>query len=129
MTLLRPARSIGAILIGYLIFALSAVALFQGSGREPHAPQPTWFMTLSTLFGMVFAGIGGWVATKIAPSHPQRHAAAVAVLLGLGAGVSLLTSPAVDATWSQWAALLFMAPSAYLGGHRATSRGNHAPRP
>lgn len=128
MVFLRLVRSIGAVVIGYLVFALSAVALFQGSGREPHAPQPAWFMAASTLFGMVFAAVGGWVATRIAPSHPRQHAAAVAVLLGLGAAVSLVMSPATDATWSQWGALLLMAPAAFLGGTRTSTGGRSASR-
>jgi hypothetical protein len=31
-------------------------------------------------------------------------------------------SPGVRATWSQWSALLLMAPSAWLGGRLAASR-------
>jgi hypothetical protein len=43
---------------GALIFALSAVALFQLSGRDPHAQQPPWFVVASVTYGIVFAG---WV--------------------------------------------------------------------
>jgi hypothetical protein len=113
-------RSLAAVVGGYLIFALSAVALFQLVGRDPHAPQPLWFVIASAMYGIGFAGLGGFVAARVAPARALLHAAAVAIVLALGATVSLLTSPGADATWSQWAALALMAPSAYVGGRIAT---------
>jgi hypothetical protein len=114
------ARTLGAVIGGYLIFALSAVALFQLSGRDPHAPQPLWFVIASVVYGMGFAGLGGFAAARLAPARPLLHAGVVAGVLALGAAVSLVASPGAGATWSQWTALALMAPSAYLGGHLAT---------
>jgi hypothetical protein len=116
----RVLRTLGAIIGGYLIFALSAVALFQLSGRDPHAPQPLWFIVAAVAYGTVFAALGGFVAARLAPTRSLLHAGSVAVVLALGASVSLVASPGAGATWSQWAALALMAPSAYLGGHLAT---------
>jgi RsiW-degrading membrane proteinase PrsW (M82 family) len=116
----RILRTVAAVVGGYLIFALSAVALFQLSGRDPHAPQPLWFVAASVAYGMVFAALGGFAAARVAPSRPLLHAGGVAVALALGAGVSLVAGPGGGATWSQWAALALMAPSAYVGGHLAT---------
>ena len=115
-TYTRVLRTIAAVTVGYLIFALSAVALFRLSGRDPHAPQPLGVVIASVIFGMVFAALGGVVAARLAPSRALRHAGGGAVLLALGAGVSLVASPAADATWSQWAALALMAPNAWVGG-------------
>lgn len=108
-------RSIGAVVAGYLVFAVSAVALFQLTGRNPHAPQPLWFIVAVTLYGMLFAALGGLLAVRLSASRSLRHAMALAGVVALGATVSLLTSPAADATWSQWTALALMAPSAYAG--------------
>jgi hypothetical protein len=119
---MRILRSIAAVLVGYLVFALSAVAFFKLAGRAPHSVQPAWFMVASALYGMFFAALGGWVAARVAPSRPVGHAIAMALVLALGAAVSLVMSPGVRATWSQWSALLLMAPSAWLGGRLAASR-------
>lgn len=116
----RVLRTLGAVLGGYLIFALSAVVLYKVTGREPHAPQPLWFMVASVAYGMGFAGLGGFVAARLAPTRSLLHAGSVGVVLALGAAVSLVASPGGSATWSQWAALALMAPSAYLGGYLAT---------
>jgi hypothetical protein len=119
-TVTRVLRTLGAVIGGYLVFALSAVALFQLSGRDPHVPQPLWFILASVAYGMVFAGLGGVATARLAPTRPLLHAGSVAVVLALGAGVSLAFSPGAGATWSQWTALTLMAPSAYLGGLLAT---------
>ncbi len=117
---MRVLRSLTAVVGGYLIFALSAVALFQLSGRDPHAPQPLWFEAAAVLYGMAFAALGGFVAARVAPTRALLHAGGVAAILALGASVSLVASPGAGATWSQWAALALMVPSAWLGGHFAT---------
>ena len=119
MPLTRMLRSIAAVLGGYLIFALSAVALFQLSGRDPHATQPLWFVVASVLYGMAFAAAGGFFAARVASARPLAHAVTVGVVLALGAAVSLVASPGDGATWSQWTALLLMAPSTCIGGYLA----------
>ena len=40
---MKVLRSIAAVIVGYSIFVISAVALFRLSGFDPHAPQPLWF--------------------------------------------------------------------------------------
>lgn len=112
----RVLRAVAAVVGGYLIFALSAVALFHVSGRDPHAPQPVWFVAATVAYGIAFAALAGFIAARCAPARPLRHAAGVAVLLALGATVSLVARPGAGATWSQWGALILMAPSALLGG-------------
>ena len=118
--IVRILRSIAAVVGGYLVFALSAVALFQLSGRDPHAPQPLWFEVAAVAYGMGFAALGGCFAARIAPTRTLLHAGLVAVVVALGASVSLVASPGAGATWSQWTALALMAPSAYVGGRLAT---------
>jgi len=109
----KVVRAILGALCGYLIFAVTGVALGLLSGRNMHAAQPLWFVALTAAYGMFFAGLGGLAASRIAPHHGWS-VAGMAGLLALGAAVSLVTSPAADAQWSQWSAILLMAPSAYL---------------
>jgi hypothetical protein len=112
------ARSIAAPILGYIVFAVSAALFFQRLGVNPHAPQSAAFMAAATGFGMTFAFLGGLLATRLAPGRPALHAGIVAVLIAAGATASLLASPALDATWSQWSAVLLMAPTAALAGIR-----------
>jgi putative membrane protein (TIGR04086 family) len=104
-------RSIVSVIVGYLIFALSAFALFQISGQPPHQAAPAPFMAGS----IVFALLGGYVAAWLARRRPLAHGLAVAVVLALGAAISLLSTLGKGAIWSQVATLVIMAPCAALG--------------
>jgi hypothetical protein len=110
------ARSIVAVVIGYLVFALSAFAFFQVSGQAPHRVAPVPVMLASVAFGMVFALLGGYLAAWLAGRRPMAHGVGVAVVLAVGALVSLLGTLGKSAIWSQVAALVLMAPSALFGG-------------
>src|SRR5436190_904215 len=108
------ARSVLAVVVGYLIFALSAFAFFQISGQPPHQTATMPIMLGSTAFGMVFALLGGYAAAWLAQRRPLAHGVAVAAVLAVGAAISLLGT--LGAVWSQVAALAFMAPCAVFGG-------------
>ena len=108
-------RSAGAVAAGYVVFAVSAVLLFQLSGRAPHADAPLAFKVASAIWGAVFALVGGWLAAHVSVRRPATHAAAVAALIAIGAIASLAARPS-DAIWSQVAALAVMAPCAWMGG-------------
>ena len=108
-------RSIGAVAAGYLIFAMSAVLLFQMSGRAPHQAQPLAFEIASIIWGCVFALVAGWLTARIATRQPAVHAAALAGVIALGALASLVGDGS-GAKWSQLAALVLMAPCAWFGG-------------
>jgi hypothetical protein len=113
-------RAIGVV-VGYLIFAVPAALLFQLSGKNPHGVVSAPFMMFTILYGMAFAALGGWVAEKIG-RKPWRPAVTLAVVIAVGASVSILTTPSTESRWSQLSALILMAPSALIGGWWATRR-------
>jgi hypothetical protein len=108
-------RSLGVIAAGYLIFGGSAALLFQMSGQPPHDAASLGFKIASILWGAVFALVAGWLTARIAARRPATHAAALAAVIALGAVISLAAGPA-GAKWSQIAALVVMAPCAWIGG-------------
>ena len=110
------ARSVIAVIVGYLIFAVSAFAFFQISGQPPHQSAPVPIMIGSIAFGMAFALLGGFVAAWLARRRPLAHGVAVGTVLALGAAISLLNTMGKGAVWSQVSALVLMAPCAVLGG-------------
>ena len=109
-------KSIAGVLVGYLVFAVSAVLLFWATGRDPHREQGIGFVVFSVVYGIAFAAAGGFVAGTIAARKPRQHAAAVALILAIGASASLLAQPGAGSRWSQLTALIFMAPAALAGG-------------
>jgi hypothetical protein len=109
-------RSILVVIVGYAIFAVSAGALFRLTGQDPHGEASVPFMVGATVYGVAFALLGGYVSGWIARRRPLAHGVAVAVLLALGAGVSLFFTLGKAHVWSQVAALVAMAPAAAFGG-------------
>ena len=109
-------RSIAAVIAGYLIFGISAGLLFRVAQRDPHSPAPVTFMILSTVYGLVFACLGGYVAARIAQRLELLHAVVLALLMATVALISLFAAIDKGPVWSQIAALLFMAPAAAVGG-------------
>ena len=109
-------RSVGAIVCGYVLFALSAFAFFKISGQPPHQEAPPALMFGSIAVGIIAAFLGGYIAAWLAGRRPMAHGVAVALVLALGATVSLVSTLGHGTIWSQLAALLLMAPSAVLGG-------------
>ena len=109
-------RSIGAVVAGYLVFGLSAVALFRLSGSDPHSAAGAAFMAGSMVWGLLFGAAGGYTAARLAGRRSLAHAGAVGVLLAAIAAVSWLARPGGGAVWTQAAAILLFAPATLLGG-------------
>jgi hypothetical protein len=109
-------KGIVGALVGYAVFAVSAVVWFRISGRDPHQAQALGFMVLSVAYGMIFATAGGHAAAAIAGRRPRVYGGVVALLIASGATVSLLAQPGSGALWSQLTALTLMAPAAFAGG-------------
>jgi hypothetical protein len=105
-----------AVLVGYLVFALLAVALFALSHRDPHVPQDWAFTLFSVLYGLIAAILAGYLATAIGGSGSVSHARTLAIAIAAVAIVSLLARPEAGAVWSQLLAILLFAPAAILGG-------------
>ena len=109
-------RSVLAVVVGYIIFAVRGYAVFRLSGQAAHAAASMSFLLISVALGIVFAFAGGYVAGMIAGRRPLVHALTVAILIAIGAAVSLVATLSHGSVWSQVAALILIAPSAALGG-------------
>ena len=112
---MRMLRIVLAAIVGYVVFAALAVALFAVTGQASHAAASTGTVVRDALLGMLFAAFGGFVAATIARNAPRRAAAIMSGILLLGATVSIIASPGTP-HWSQYSAIALMAPSAYVGG-------------
>jgi hypothetical protein len=118
-------RSIAAVLGGFLIFSVSAVLLFNISGRPPEVWPGAAFATFAIIYGGVFACLAGYVAARLAPRNPLVHAAAVAGLLFGAATGSYLIQQSGASLWSLVSTIFVSIPAAMFGGylrHRSVPR-------
>lgn len=121
-------RTLLGIIIGYLVFGVSAVVLFRAAGVDPHGSASVPFVIGSIVYGMAFAALGGVVAVTIA-RRGALPAVVVALVIALGALASIvaLRGHGIGALWSPLAALVLMAPSAAAGGYWWTHRDTRPP--
>jgi hypothetical protein len=127
-------RSIVAVVVGFfyiglLSFGTDAVirsrvpGAFAAAGRTDSVP-----LLLATLaYVALFAISGCYLAARLAPSRPMRHALILGVL-GLafnvmGTVVAWGTAPA----WYHVVSLVLVMPYAYLGGRLRERQQEHAP--
>ena len=108
-------RAFLAVLAGYLIFAGSAVLLFQVTKVDPHSPAAVGFELLTIVYGVAFALLGGFVTGKIARRTDLSCGIALALLIALGATASMIARPGRGALWTQAVALLLFAPASLAG--------------
>ena len=107
-------RNILGVIVGYLIFAVSAVLLFKLSGLDPHMDAGIGKMVMVIVFGVVFSFAGGYVTKLIAATNTQRANYALAVLMAGFATFSLFQSQGNH--YTQIVAIFLFAPLSLVGG-------------
>ena len=107
-------RNIAAIIVGYLIFSVSAVLLFKLGGIDPHAESGIGTKAGVIVFGAVFALIGGYAAKLIAATKALSVNIILSVLMASFAAFSFFKSEGEH--YTQIAAILLFAPASLLGG-------------
>ena len=123
-------RSIVAVVVGFLVIG----ALAFGTGKLVQAtwpaqvdaagtPTTTVMMLVQLLYVGVYAIFGCWLAGRLAPGRPMRHALLVGVL-GLALNVAgALALRDTAPTWYLAAGVLTTMLWAWLGGRLAERQG------
>ena len=110
---MRIARSIAAVIVGYAIFAVSAVVLFKVAGIDPHADTGFGTEIGIIVFGCVFAFVGGYVAKLIAATNRSSANIVLALLMATFATFSAVKSPGEH--YTKIAAIFLFAPASLIG--------------
>lgn len=118
-------RTALAVIVGYVLFAASAVVLFQLTHRQPHAAASLGFRLLAMGYGVAFGAISGWISQRLSRRTDLFAPICVAGIIALGAAISLVATWPQAAHWSQWAAIFLMAPAAIAGGAAGSSIRHH----
>lgn len=121
----RILRGIGAVGAGFL----TIVVLSLGTDVALHAAGvfPPWGQTmgdglfaLATAYRILFSIVGCWVAARLAPDRPLRHALWLGgvgiVVSGAGAVAAATQGPALGPLWYPLALVAVTFPCAWAGG-------------
>lgn len=125
-------RSIWAVVAGFLFI----LVLSLGADALTHVMAPTLFnssggtsnfaiLCLSTIYVGVFATVGCYLAARLAPSHPMRHALILGALGLVSSLIMVNRAWAMAPAWYNILNLILVMPWAWLGGrlreHEITS--------
>src|SRR4051794_38460722 len=108
-----------AVLTGYMVFAVASVLLFQLTLHDPRTTPSLMFGIMSVAWGIWAAGLGGYVAVRIARPPTLLASIVVGCLIAVGALASLIADWGSASMWSQVSTMLLMAPAACGGGRLA----------
>lgn len=121
-------RSILAIVLGFMfIAALAGITggALASAGIMPAGSEPvtdTGLVLLETAYVAIFAIAGCWLAARLAPDRPMRHA----LILGfLGLVFNVIAAAATWGLRPAWAIVLNLAlvmPYAWIGGRLGEQR-------
>jgi len=121
-------KTSGALLAGLLsnvVLAVSTDLALSASGLLP--PFGTGYsqaglLSLALAYRTLFAGVGGFLTARTAPSAPGRHVAWL-MLIGLFIGlVSAMGGRAMFPAWYLLGIVALSVPATWLGGTLASSR-------
>ena len=121
----RVLRSIGAVLAGLLLIIIITTAtdsVMHTTGVFPLAGEPMsnalWL--LATAYRIVYGVAGSFIAARLAPDRPMRHALALGVvgfvLSIVGAVATWDRGPGFGPKWYPLALVVIAIPCAWLGG-------------
>jgi hypothetical protein len=113
-------RTIAGVIIGYLVFAVSAFLLFRVTHQDPHAPTVMGFEIMAIVYGVFFAFFAGYWGTAIAGRSDMLAAIAIALIMTTLAIVSMM---AKGVSWSPLSAVFCMVPAELVGGYTQARKG------
>ena len=125
-------RSIGAVFAGVLaviILSLATDVIMHATGVHPpwFQPMSTPLWIFATVYRIVFGIAGGYIAARLAPSRPMKHALAVGVvgfILSIAGAIGTWNAgPEYGPTWYPLALVVIAIPCAWIGGKLVQMRG------
>jgi len=109
-------RNIISIIIGYAVFAVSSVLLFQVTGQAPHQDAPLKFKIITIFYGLLFSVAAGYVVQVIASQTKLTLNYILTALMFLLAVMSMIFSKE-SSHWTQLFAMFIFAPASMIGGY------------
>ena len=127
---MKVLTSIGAVLAGFVasvILSLAAdVAAYAAWGVAPFSrPFTDPLFLLAIGYRAAFGMVAGWIAAKLSPAAPMRHAVglgALGLIVGALGAVAAWDNPALGPRWYSVAVAAVSMPAAWAGGRLRETR-------
>jgi hypothetical protein len=120
-------KSIGAIAAGFVLGMVLSVAtdvILEKTGfmkTQPFSDNASWVIVIIILYRTIYNILGCYLAAKLAPGRPMRHAMIIGVIGFVLCIAGAIVMWDVPPRWySVWLIILVL-PAAWLGGRLATN--------
>jgi hypothetical protein len=116
-------KSIGAVVAGFIVVFILSVAtdaVLEKIGVFP--PQTNgglfvpWMLALALAYRIVYTVLGGYVAAKLAPTTPMRHALILGAIGFVAAAIGFVVNADKSQAWYPIALIVTALPCTWLGG-------------
>ncbi|RZK37139.1 MAG: hypothetical protein EOO90_25945 [Pedobacter sp.] len=107
-------RKILAVIVGYIIFAATALAFFKVFDIEAHSSASTSVMIQTAINGIIFSALAGWITQLIAKTDNLKINYILALLIAAFATFSFFKASGEH--WTQLMAIFIFAPVSIVGG-------------
>ncbi|RZJ49414.1 MAG: hypothetical protein EOO44_18305 [Flavobacterium sp.] len=107
-------RKILAVIVGYIIFAATALTFFKVFDIEAHSAASTSVMIQTAINGIIFSALAGWITQLIAKTGNLKINYILALLIAAFATFSFLKASGEH--WTQLMAIFIFAPVSIVGG-------------
>ena len=125
-------KSIGAVIAGLavvLILSMLTELVVQKTGvmiMNPFIQNPVWLIVVIVLYRTVFNALGCYLAARIAPRNPMKHAIILGVIGVVLTVVGLVAMWDIPPRWYPISLIVLTLPAAWLGGKMATINAQKA---
>lgn len=119
-------KSIGAVVAGF--FALVILSVITDTILEkaaimktdPFVANPVWLIVVIILYRTIFNSFGCYLAARLAPRKPMKHAIILGVIGVVLTVIGLVVAWDVPPRWYPFSLIILALPAAWFGGKMAT---------
>lgn len=114
-------KSVGAVLSGFILIVFLSIItdlLLKAVGVLPydHLFVSTGLILVVIFYRSVYSLLGCYLAAKLAPGSPMKHALALGVIGIIISAIGAIVAADLGPTWYAWTLVVVALPIAWLGG-------------
>jgi hypothetical protein len=121
-------KSIGAVVAGFVLLVVLSImtdSILEKTGvmkTDPFNDNPVWLIVLITGYRTIYNTLGCYVAARLAPNKPMKHAIILGIIGVVLTIVGLIAMWDVPPRWYPISLIVLTMPAAWLGGKMATNK-------
>jgi uncharacterized BrkB/YihY/UPF0761 family membrane protein len=121
-------KSIGAVVAGFFALVILSVitdSILEKAGimkTDPFVENPVWLITIIILYRTIFNTLGCYLAARLAPNKPMKHAIILGVIGVVLTIVGLVVAWDIPPRWYPISLIILTLPASWLGGKMAIKK-------